>query len=126
MGPSTLKRLVPLPAISVVDRADNYAGLLLSELDSITSAVERFAGEEVSLEDAVFLDRHGIALDEEEVRNADPALIARLLVFANELEVDAETIREDAARLRTALLAIYRENVYELSGRRRMRGGDDA
>ena len=52
----------------------------------------------------------------------DDKTFARLLVFANELETDAETIRKDAAKLRQALLGIHLHQVQN-SGRP---GGDDA
>jgi hypothetical protein len=122
---STSIPLKPLPTISAVDRADNHLGMLLSDLDWMSSHIERFADEEVSLEDAVFRTDNGIDVDEAP-RHVDPAIIARLLVFANELEVDAEAIREYAGRLRASLLSIYRQHLVEPSGRRRMRGGDDA
>jgi hypothetical protein len=93
----------------------------------MTSDVERFATEpDEVVEDAVFLSRHGIAgPDEKERRHADPAIIARLLVFADELEGDAESLRDYALRLRGSLLSIYREYVFEPTGRRQMRGGHD-
>ena len=43
----------------------------------------------------------------------DPAVVARLLVFANELEDDAKAIGEQAAQLKRSLLMAYRNNVIE-------------
>jgi hypothetical protein len=125
MPSTTTRNRQNLPAISAVDRADEHLGLLLSDLDWMTSDVASFAGESVSLDDAVFLMSHHIEVGEPE-RHVDPAIIARLLVFANELESDAESIREYSNQLRDSLLSIYRQRLCEPSGRRRMRGGDDA
>jgi hypothetical protein len=120
---TTLKRLKPLPTISQVDRADDHLGLLLSDLDWMTSDVASFSDSTERMDDAVFLSRHGIA-DDPEHRYVEPATIARLLVFADELEGDAEALREYAVRLRGSLLWIYRQHIFEPSGRRRMRGDD--
>jgi hypothetical protein len=110
--PSATKQVVFLPRISDVDAADNKLGSFMSDLDSLTSDVETFSRDAVPLDDADFLHRASIAYEDRE-RHADPATIARLLVFADEgLEV-AGRIREDATRLRKALLAIYREQVIE-------------
>jgi hypothetical protein len=42
-------------------------------------------------------------------------------VFAGDIETDAELIRKDAARLRAALLSIYRHQMIDPEP-----GGDDA
>lgn len=96
-----------LPPISAVDEADHKLGSFISDLDHLRSEAERFAGESVSLDDAVFLNHAGVEIDEPP-READPALFARLLVFANETIEDAEHIAEDARKLRSALLDAYR------------------
>jgi hypothetical protein len=71
------------------------------------------------------MDRAGIAVDEKR-RYADPATIARLLVFADDTLEDLERIRCDAEKLRRDLLWVYRDCVMESSGRRQMRGdGND-
>jgi hypothetical protein len=101
-----------LPTIASVDRADAHVGKLMSDLEGITMAVERFAGDDVSLEDAVFMTEAGIAVGQPR-RDAEPATFARLLVFADELLGDTEQIAELAQRLRSALLLSYREAVIE-------------
>lgn len=118
--PNTTTRLRSLPPISKVDHADSHLGLFLSDLDSLTSEVERFAYE---TDDAAFLAIHGIASDEGK-RVVDPATVARLLVFADELETDAKAVLDYGQKLRAALLSVYRENILEPSGRREMRGDD--
>jgi hypothetical protein len=105
-----------LPAISAVDAADEKIGSFLSDLDMITSDVAIFAGDEMPLADAVFMSKHGIKIPTGRPRHADPATIARLLVFANEIVDDADSIKRDAEKLREALLSIYRNHV--IDGRR--------
>jgi hypothetical protein len=111
-----------LPSISEVDVADDAIGKFLSDLDWFASAAEKFRGDDVSLEDHVFMDRNGIEF-ENAPRHVDPAIIARLLVFADEAIDDADKIKRDAERLRGELLTIYRGFVIERSRQRR---SDDA
>jgi hypothetical protein len=126
MSSRLARKFKPLPAISDVDRADDHLGHLLSDLDSLTSEIERYAGETVPIGDHVFLSANGIAPDDEPDEYVDPAIIARLLVFANELEEDGETVLDYGRRIRGSLLWIYRERVFEPNGRSRARGGSDA
>jgi hypothetical protein len=107
-----------LPRISDVDRVNAKLGSVMSDLDVLASNVAAFFTDDVSHDDAVFMERAGIAVDEKQ-RHADPATIARLLVFADETLNDLETIRDYALRLRRDLLVAYREFVLEPSGRRR-------
>jgi hypothetical protein len=65
------------------------------------------------MQDAVFLSRNGIALEAQDPREVDPALLARLLVFADELCDDIESTADDAQRLRSAVLICYRHLVLE-------------
>jgi hypothetical protein len=111
-----------LPAISVVDRADDHLGRLLSDVDAMTSAVESFVGDGMPLHDFLFLRQSGIAI-EDSPRHPDPATLARLLVFANELADDAKAIEDYAQRLRAALLTTYRECIID---RRLQREATDA
>jgi hypothetical protein len=125
MASTLARKFKPLPAISDVDRADDHLGHLLSALDSLTDEIEHYA-EGAHIEDYVFLTGNGIAPDDEPDEYVDPAIIARLLVFANELEEDGEAVVEYGRRIRGSLLWIYRERVFEPNGRSRARGGDDA
>jgi hypothetical protein len=109
-----------LPSISEVDRADEKLGSFMSDLDFFASDVAAFVREDVSLEDAAFMARAGIAV-EEKCRYTDPATIVRLLVFADETLDDLDRIRDDAQKLRGDLLWAYRECVIEPDGRRKMR-----
>ena len=115
---TTTTPAVRLPPISEVDRADEKLGSFKSDLDSIRSQTKVFAGNDVSLEDATFLSKTGVEFAERP-RSTDPATIARLLVFADEVLDDVEDIREDAKKLRQDLLWAYRMFVIEPSGRRR-------
>jgi hypothetical protein len=101
------RELTFLPSISTVDEADDLLARFLSRLEDFAVTAESFGSDPVSLEDAHFLDRAGIDFEHRE-RIADPATIARLLVFADETLDDADTVRREAARLREALLVIYR------------------
>ncbi|MGH2921824.1 MAG: hypothetical protein ACRDKU_07160 [Gaiellaceae bacterium] len=105
-----------LPQISEIDEADDLAARFGSALDDFTTRAEKYIGNDVKLDDAAFLLANGIAVDERP-RHADPALFARLLVFADDALDEAERIAEDARRLRRALLVGYREFV--IDGRRR-------
>ena len=106
-----------LPGISEVDDADGKLGSLLSDLDVFVRATEQFSGDDIPLEEALFLDKSGIAF-ENAPRHVDPAVIARLLVFAEEALDDAEKIRDQPESLRSALLSIYRNYVIERLDRR--------
>jgi len=107
-----------LPSISVIDAADEKMGSFLSDLDDFTSSVKALASNSVPLQDAVFMSKAGIDF-EEPPTYIDPALVARLLVFTDEiLADDLDTLRRDAESLRSDLLWIYRMQVIEPSGRR--------
>lgn len=111
-----MSQTLALPAPSVVDAAEAHLGELLSELDSFVHAAEVFSGHQLPLEDAVFLSRNGIEPDPEPSRHVDPAIIARLLVFADELLDDVDAIRAHAENLRRLLLTSYRRHVIERPG----------
>jgi hypothetical protein len=102
-----------LPSVAEIDAADDKLGEFLSDLDWFTSSAARLAGPAVPLADAVFMCKAGIAFSDRVPFEYDEASFARLLVFANEIETDAERTKEDAAKLRAALLSIYREHVIE-------------
>jgi hypothetical protein len=109
---------VRLPTISEIDRAYHRLGQFISDLDMLAAATEQFAtGESVPIEDYVFMRDNGIAVGDDATsaarRETDPAVIARLLVLAIELEDDADEIRKDAARLREQAVTAYREYVIE-------------
>ena len=108
---STASTALYLPKISEVDAADHTIGAFKSDLDKFKSAAETFV-RFVSLNDGMFLEKAGIEVREQR-RNADPAIIARLLVFADEVLDDVDQIREDALALRRDLLTAYREFVIE-------------
>ena len=57
---SDVSPTVFLPAISAFDAADDKLASFMSDLGMIRSNVARFAGDDVSLDDAVFLKRSGI------------------------------------------------------------------
>ncbi len=101
-----------LPTISAVDEADELACTLMSSLDQLAAAAERFAGDDVPRNES------GIPLEEPPPRHVDPAVVARLLVFSNQLEGDIDTIGEYTERLRDALLRAYVELVRESSPHR--------
>ena len=113
MSATTTPADIRLPAISHVDRADDRFGLFRSDLDSLRSQLEQFGGDDMPIADAVFLYDNGITLDEQEPREVDPAILARLLVFADELLDDLDSVAEDAKRLRSAVLDNYRHLVIE-------------
>jgi hypothetical protein len=100
-----------LPPISAVDAADESLGSFKSELASMKLEAATFVSF-VPLDDAHFLDQAGIEVQEPR-RHIDPALIARLLVFADDILDDVEYIRKDALALRGSLLTAYREFVIE-------------
>jgi hypothetical protein len=114
------KQLAFLPRISDVDTADEHLGRFMSALDSFASEVDAFSRDPVPLDDAHFLFKAGIEYEHRE-RHADPATIARLLVFADEVLDNLEYVRAEATRLRKALLTIYRYQIIESE-----RGGDVA
>ena len=101
-----------LPAVDEVDAADAKIGSFMSDLDAFRSTVEEYASDDMSLEDAVFLDGAGVATANRP-RDVDLAEYARLLAFAAEVLRDAEYIAEDARKLQAALLRAYREYVIE-------------
>jgi hypothetical protein len=109
-----------LPSISDVDRADDKLAGFISDLDAFASrAHEKYVSAGVSLEDAAFMVESGIAVEPSDAAASDPAVIARLLVFADEVIDEVELIEQRAIALRHALLVGYRETVIERSGRRR-------
>ena len=113
-----------LPSISEVDEADEALGQLTSRLEDLASTVDRLDGNDHSLEDELFAEKSGIEL-ERSPRYIDPAALARALVFADEVLDDLGPIRENAMKLRQALLNLYRFHVIEPSGRERAEAGDD-
>ena len=61
-----------LPGISEVDDADRKLGSLLSDLNVFVRAAQQFDGDDLPLEDALFLDKSGITF-ENAPRHVDPA-----------------------------------------------------
>ena len=107
-----------LPSISEVEEADERCGLFMSSLDALASSVEALSSNDHSHEDEWFAEKNGIEL-EHRPRYISPATLARGLVFADEVLDDLDVIRENATKLRAALLRLYRYKVIEPSGRER-------
>jgi hypothetical protein len=104
-----------LPSIHEVDEADNQLGSFLSDLDHLVSTVKTLAGGDLSLEEATRLVEVGKPLPHHHL-HIDPAVFARLLVFADELERVAQSVKKDAGELRFSLLSLYRFEVIEKGG----------
>ena len=119
---ATVGPALTLPAISRVDVADRRIGDFMGDLEKFRRQAETFASF-VPLDDAYFLERAGIEVQEQR-RHADPAIIARLLVFAVDVLEDADRIREDALALRGHLLAAYHQFVVERSSWREQEASD--
>jgi hypothetical protein len=101
-----------LPSIADVDAADQHLGAFMSELDWFVTQTKRLEGDDLPVEDYVFLLKAGVDWPDYEIA-IEPETFPRLLVFANQLEGDAEKIKEDAAELRRHLLNAYQEYVTE-------------
>src|SRR4051812_4182485 len=90
---TTFRARPALPAVSAVDRTDATLATAWPARDGMADELERFALGDGSLADAAFLARAGIAVetddDEAARRDVSEAAVARLLVFANELETSA-------------------------------------
>ena len=107
-----------LPSVEEVDAVDEKLGSFLSDLDDFASRVQGLVEPAKSLEDCSFLVRAGIAVGDEAPSNLDPAVFARLLVFADELLGDAQHITDYAAKMGQNLLWIHREVVLDPATRR--------
>ena len=81
-------------------------GQVISELDDLAHRIEQL-GDQESLEDAVFLDRISVGALHERTSVKTETVLA-LLVHAGETAEAAEHLRQEAERLRTAVLALYR------------------
>jgi hypothetical protein len=101
-----------LPSIVTVNEIEEKLGLFLSDLDALEGDVSKLDGDPISLEEHVMLDKMGVRWPEREL-DIRPDVLARLLVFANELEDDVQRITEHGRRLRTSLLSLYRLQVVE-------------
>jgi hypothetical protein len=100
-----------LPPISDVDKADELIGGFLSDLDDLHRRVNELT-RTVPLEDLAFTEANGIQLDNRPV-HIEPAAVARLLVFADEVIEDAAHIAEYAEKIRGGVLRLYRNHVIE-------------
>ena len=107
--PSTTER--PLPNGAEVDLADYKIGSVMSDLDSIRSALERCAGDTISLREYRYREAEGIALPESP--GYDPDELARLVVFATDVLADVETIRDDARAIQETARHLYHEQAYD-------------
>ncbi len=106
-----------LPSISEVHAADEALGRFMSELNHFAGVARTFRDSDVPLDDAFFLSRSGIGF-EDAPRHVDTAVIARLLVFADDAIEVADVIRDEAAGLRQTMLHIYRDYVIDRCDRR--------
>jgi hypothetical protein len=100
-----------LPTWDELMLADYKIGSFTSDLVDMASSVQHFMAP-VPLEDALWMDRHGIAVSED--REVDLTLLLRLVAFATSALDDAERIAEDARQIQKNALALY----YEHSGSR--------
>jgi Txe/YoeB family toxin of Txe-Axe toxin-antitoxin module len=111
---ATTTRVPRLPTLTDIDEADEKLGSFMSSLDWFRSEAEMLdRGRDISLDVLVAMGRANIDPPDDYSYEHDDKTFARLLVLADELERDADTIRKDAEKLRQALLGIYRHRVHE-------------
>jgi hypothetical protein len=110
---ATTTRVPPrFSTIAEIEEADKKLGSFTSDLDWIRSEAEAIdTGREIPLDLAFAMDKAGIEPETTYPYEHDDRAFARLLVFAGDVEADAEMIRKDATKLRDALLSIYRHQV---------------
>jgi hypothetical protein len=104
--PETLR----LPERAVVEAADEKIGGAMSDLNWFGHLVDKMNGDTISVADHVAMVKLGVTFEEDEVV-VDLVDFARLLAFADEAIDCAETIADEAAKLRRGLLSLYRERV---------------
>jgi hypothetical protein len=97
-----------LPMWEEIELADYKIGSFTSDLDSIASSVATACKPAVPIEDAVWMDQHGIAVSED--REVDLTLLLRLVAFATSALEDAERIAEDARKIQQNALSLYHEH----------------
>lgn len=109
---ATATRVPRLPTLNDIEEADNKLGSFMSSLDWFTSEAEAIdKGREIPLDVAAAMIRNNVEFEDSFPYEHDDKTFARLLVFADELLNDAESIERDAHRLRQALLGIYLHQV---------------
>lgn len=96
-----------LPTWEEVELADEKIGLFKSDLEAIASQVKA-ALEPVPLDDAIFMERVGIAVPESPP--PDKTLVLRLIAFAAEVLEDAKDIAELAAELQHDALTLFHDS----------------
>jgi len=91
--------------------ADDKIGSVLSDVDWWKSLAEKVEqGNVLSLADYQ-MERHGIALDDGPEFTLEPQSFLHLLVFAADLQRDADTLKADAAEIEQRLLELYHNEV---------------
>jgi hypothetical protein len=119
---ATTERVPRLPTFADIEEAEEKLGSFMSSLDWFTSEAEGIdKGRDIPLDVLIAMGRAKIRPPDNFPYEHDERVFARLLVFADELDTDAESIRKDAARLRQALLGIYRHRIIDPE-----KGDDDA
>lgn len=121
-----------LPAPEQVELAEYLMGSYLSELETIASRVKHETGWEADLTDKYTIEAaaelSGVELCS---RDLDRVELLELLRFATDAVQDAESIREQAVELQTALLSELRDKGAappdeQAAYRRRIRGYHEA
>ena len=108
---SIVTESLTLPTRERIDEADDKIGSVLSDVDWWKSLAEKVEqGNVLSLADYQ-MERHRIALDDGPEFTLEPQSFLHLLVFAADLQRDADTLKADAAEIEQRLLAIYHNEV---------------
>lgn len=96
-----------LPSSEEIELADYKVGSFISDLDHFRMRVEKLS-EGMTPEE--YLRRHDAGEEIPKPPALDQALLGRIVVFADSVIGDAETIGRDARKLKSEASALFHEN----------------